>query len=100
MYNILVILVCICSVYGAYALLREFIIAFARQKQIVAAVRVQEGLMDSLAIAEFYAQKHTYLESRVVLLCDADVPPDIVQYGLDVYVKLQGKEEPWTKSKL
>ncbi len=56
--------------------------------------------MDSLAIAEFYAQKHTYLESRVVLLCDADVPPDIVQYGLDVYVKLQGKEEPWTKSKL
>ena len=89
-----------CAVYGAYAFLREIKAAFARKKQLVAAVRIEENLADAISHAEFYTQKYTYLESRAVLLCDAEIPTDIEQYGLDIYVKLQGKEEPWKKSRM
>lgn len=92
-YNSLVILLCVFAVYGAYAIFREIALACARKKQIAAAVRVTSELMDKIAVAEYYTQKYTYFESRPVLLCDTDPPTDIQKYGLDVYVKLPGKEE-------
>ena len=87
-YNSFVILLCVFSVYGAYAIFREIALACARKKQIVAAVRVTADQAETIAVAEYYTQKYPYLESRPVLLCDTDPPTDVEQYGLDVYIKL------------
>lgn len=92
MYNSLVILFCVLSVYGAYAFLREIALAFARKKRIVAAIRVASDLADRIAVAEYYTQKYTCFERQSVLLCDSEPPEDIKTYGIDVYVKFSGKE--------
>lgn len=88
MYNILVIIVCVLSVYGAYAVIREIALAFFRKKQIVAAVRVCTELSDAIALAETYTQKYTYFEKKAVLLCDTEIPSDIELYGMDVYIRM------------
>lgn len=88
------ILLCVFAVYGAYAVFRELALVFARKKQVVAAVRLGSDLADRLAVAEYYTQKYTYLEGRPVLLCDSEPPRGIEKYGMDVYWKMSGKEEP------
>ena len=99
MYNILIIVCCILTVYGAYALLRELLFLFIREKRFVVAVRLQEGIAEEIADAEYYAQTKIVFESRPILLCEGDLPVEAYTYGMDVYQKVSGKEVPWREKK-
>lgn len=91
MYNdIVMIILCVFAVYGAYALLREISMLFSRKNRVAAAVRIKrnERLQnDAVIIAEQYIATHAFLERAPVFLCDGDVPRDLQKYGYDIYIK-------------
>ena len=99
MYNILIIVCCILIVYGAYALLRELLFLCIREKRFVVAVRLQEGIAEEIADAEYYAQTKMVFEGRPILLCEGDPPKEAHTYGIDVYKKVSRKEVPWQEKR-
>ncbi|MBQ8837109.1 MAG: hypothetical protein IJ002_06350 [Clostridia bacterium] len=96
MYNdIVIIILCVFAVYGAYALLREISMLFSRKNRVAAAVRVKSNEQlqnDAIVTAEQYIATHTFLERAPVLLCDGCVPNDLKKYGYEIYIK-QTEEE-------
>ncbi len=91
MYNdIIMIIISVLAVYGAYALIREVAMLFSRKHRIVAAIRIKDGMLednDAIVVAEQYIASHSFLERTPVLICEREVPKDIENYGYDVYIK-------------
>lgn len=88
--DIVIIVLCVFAVYGAYALFREISMLFSRKNRVAAAVRIKDDEQlqnDAVVIAEQYIATHTFLERAPVLLCDKYVPSDLQKYGYEIYIK-------------
>ena len=89
MYNdIIMIVLCVFAVYGAYALFKEIFMLFYRDHSVVVAVRVDNSLYeDNIVLAEKCIADNCLLEKYPVLLCVDTVPEDLSKYGYEIYVK-------------
>lgn len=93
-YNSLIILLCVLAVYGAYALFRELLVILSRNKVVSLSVKVKDmnELQDMLSVAEYYTQKYSFFDNKVIVVCEAENAGKIEKYGFDVYVKHIKKE--------
>ena len=91
MYNdIIIIAVCIFAIYGIYVLLREVCMLFLGERQIVAAIRVENDCYlypERISEVNELIDSTFFLERTPILLCDRDVAHNFKNYGYDVYVK-------------
>ena len=93
MYNdLILIIISVFAVFGAYAVIREIVMLFVKNTDIVYAVRLRgDGdalrVEEALAKAEYLAQTDFETESRPVLLLDGGDAEDAERYGYEVYVK-------------
>ncbi len=88
--DIIIIILCVFAVYGAYALLREIAMLFSKRNRVAAAIRVKNDERcqnDSVVTAEQYIATHCFLEREPVFICDGGVPENLKKYGYEIYVK-------------
>ena len=93
MYNdLILIVISVFAVFGAYAVIREIVMLFVKNTDIVYAVRLRGDsdtlrVEEALAKAEYLAQTDLQTESRPVLLLDGGDAEDAERYGYEVYIK-------------
>ena len=94
MYNTLIILLCVLAVYGAYSLLREILVIFCKKKIVSLAVRTNEisELKDILSVTEQHAQKFSFIDDKMIVICDEAKADEFEEYGFEVYIRHKGKE--------
>lgn len=90
--DLILIIISVFAVFGVYAVIREVVMLFIKNTDIVYAVRLRgDGdalrVEEALAKAEYLSQTDSQTENRPVLLLDGGDAEDAERYGYEVYIK-------------
>ena len=92
-YNeIIIIVLSVFAVFGAYSVIREFFILLCKKEQLVVAIKItdvpnERSMLERIETAEEYITEHYIFEKHPVFICDSfdSTWGDISKF--DVYVK-------------
>lgn len=88
----ILILLSVFAVFGAYAVIREIVMACTRSRGILYAVRFAAGddemqTAELLLKAAYLAERHRGVEHRPAVLADRESAREAEKFGYDVYIK-------------